>query len=75
MNNYIVFSDKFSGIDWFYNHSKESFIHPDKADLSSADYWTEKTYVSEFIAEIALSEFKCSSDYLDCALGIRAFNF
>ena len=75
MINLIYFSDKFTGIDWFFNHSKQSFIHPDKADLTYPDFFTEDLFVPEYIGEIALNEFKCTEDYLDRALGIVVHEF
>jgi len=72
MKNVIIFSDRFTGIDWYFNSDKQTFIHPDKADLSDPAFVISGTEIPEYIAEIALIEFKCSLDYLETyGLGIR----
>ena len=75
MINLIAFCDTYTGIDWYYNNFKMSFIHMDKVDLSDQDFWTEEVTISEFIREIAEEEFKCSPDIVDKCLSVVVSEF
>lgn len=75
MKKVIVFSCLFSGIDWFYNTEKNTFIHPYEANLSDPAFWISGTQIPPYIAEIALKEFQCSIDYLEnYGLSVKEIN-
>jgi hypothetical protein len=75
MKKVIVFSDLFQKIDWFFNTEKQTFIHPYEANLADSAFWVSSIEIPEWIAEIALDEFRCSEDYLsEYGLSVREIN-
>ena len=74
MINLIAFCDSFTEIDWYFNHSKETFVHMDQADLSE-DFWTECVNIPESIFQIALNEFGCSEAFCNKSLSVVVSQF
>jgi hypothetical protein len=71
--NVIVFTDKYQGIDWYFDFGLMTFIHQDKADLTDSNYWIEGNDIPEYIKETAISEFGCSEFLVEKWLSIEAF--
>lgn len=64
MENVICF-DNSNGATFYFNFNLQTFVLSDIADLSDFSFYTSENYCPIWVSEIALSEFKCSIEYLE----------